>query len=573
MRRACIASGTRTSSSRRQLAAGGRPPVSGQPQGCSDDPSAAPSSLRRPSAVAWRCPSAPSAGAAGREQAAQQQEARRPAPEARDAQALPPESVTRHTLAASRAHALRFTATAGHLTLTDPQGAPQAEIGFVAYTRDDADPATRPVTFAVNGGPGASSAYLHLLAIGPWRLPLDGPAISPSASAGPRAQCRDLARFHRSRVHRSARHRLQPRGRRRSGARAVLFRPGRHRRPRGLRHALAEGEEPADARRNSSSARAMAASAGRCWRRSCRATRASASAASCSSRRCFDFDWLDQAAGAPWVNAARLPSLAAAKLSRRRAGVARSAAGGGGLCVRRVSRRSHARPSGQGRRSSASAGASAELTGSIPSSTRRLAGRIDMRTFQRELRRDSAQVVSAYDTERGELPIPNPTAQSSRFEDPVLDAHDGALDERDHRSPDPDPELQGGGALQPAQRLGQRRLALGRRAQRAGEPRGAASGPGPRRQAARARRPRLHRSGDALLRLPASPEPASRTRSPAARGARRFTRAATCSIRGRHRGRPSGPTCSGFSTKPCGHGPPIEASSPNKSGRFSKDDA
>ena len=46
-----------------------------------------------------------------------------------------------------------------------------------------ADPATRPVTFAVNGGPGASSAYLHLLAIGPWQLPLGGPGISPSASS------------------------------------------------------------------------------------------------------------------------------------------------------------------------------------------------------------------------------------------------------------------------------------------------------------------------------------------------------------------------------------------------------
>ena len=53
-------------------------------------------------------------------------------------------------------------------------------MGYVAYTRDGSDPATRPVAFAVNGGPGASSAYLNLMALGPWRLSLDGPAISPS---------------------------------------------------------------------------------------------------------------------------------------------------------------------------------------------------------------------------------------------------------------------------------------------------------------------------------------------------------------------------------------------------------
>jgi len=113
------------------------------------------------------------------QQRGEQQEARRPRAEAQ-AQALPPESVTRHTLELP-GRTLQFTATVGHLTLTDQQGAPQAEIAFVAYTKDGSDAATRPVTFAVNGGPGASSAYLHLLAIGPWLLPLDGPTISPSA--------------------------------------------------------------------------------------------------------------------------------------------------------------------------------------------------------------------------------------------------------------------------------------------------------------------------------------------------------------------------------------------------------
>src|SRR4051812_535240 len=78
---------------------------------------------------------------------AERQEARRPAPRP-DATRLPAESVTHHSLELP-GRTLRFTATAGSLTLVDPQGAPQAEIGFVSYTRDDADPATRPVTFAV----------------------------------------------------------------------------------------------------------------------------------------------------------------------------------------------------------------------------------------------------------------------------------------------------------------------------------------------------------------------------------------------------------------------------------------
>jgi len=63
----------------------------------------------------------------------------------------------------------------------------------------------------------------------------------------------------------------------------------------------------------------------------------------------------------------------------------------------------------------------AELSGLDPELTRRLAGRVDMRTVQRELRRGSSEVVSAYDTNVA-IADPNPASQSSRFDDPVLDA-------------------------------------------------------------------------------------------------------------------------------------------------------
>ncbi|WP_011581303.1 MULTISPECIES: S10 family peptidase [Chelativorans] len=77
---------------------------------------------------------------------------------------------------------LPFQATAGAITLTGTNDRPEAEIAFVSYTKEGADKANRPVTFAINGGPGAASAYLHLGAIGPWLLPMSGERIVPSQS-------------------------------------------------------------------------------------------------------------------------------------------------------------------------------------------------------------------------------------------------------------------------------------------------------------------------------------------------------------------------------------------------------
>ena len=59
---------------------------------------------------------------------------------------------------------------------------PAAEIFAVSYVADPPDE-KRPVTFVFNGGPGASSAYLHLGAVGPQRVewPPDGslPTVPP----------------------------------------------------------------------------------------------------------------------------------------------------------------------------------------------------------------------------------------------------------------------------------------------------------------------------------------------------------------------------------------------------------
>jgi carboxypeptidase C (cathepsin A) len=94
---------------------------------------------------------------------------------------LPPPSVT-HQVVELPGRTLRFTATAGSIILPDPQtGQPEAEIAVTSYQLEGGDPRSRPVTFALNGGPGFASAWLQLGAMGPWRLPMEGSARSPSA--------------------------------------------------------------------------------------------------------------------------------------------------------------------------------------------------------------------------------------------------------------------------------------------------------------------------------------------------------------------------------------------------------
>ena len=46
----------------------------------------------------------------------------------------------------------------------------KARIFFVAYEKDCSDRISRPVTFLFNGGPGASSVWLHLGGVGPFRI-------------------------------------------------------------------------------------------------------------------------------------------------------------------------------------------------------------------------------------------------------------------------------------------------------------------------------------------------------------------------------------------------------------------
>jgi carboxypeptidase C (cathepsin A) len=76
-----------------------------------------------------------------------------------------------------------YDASAGMLKVGSDPERPDAEIFHVAYTLKGANPATRPVTFVFNGGPGGASIYLHLSAIGPKTIATAGDGSFPSVPA------------------------------------------------------------------------------------------------------------------------------------------------------------------------------------------------------------------------------------------------------------------------------------------------------------------------------------------------------------------------------------------------------
>lgn len=72
---------------------------------------------------------------------------------------------------------LHYTVTVGALPVWDKDGKEAAEVVVTSYTMPGEN---RPVTFAVNGGPGASSVYLNFGAIGPKHLEIGNEGDSPS---------------------------------------------------------------------------------------------------------------------------------------------------------------------------------------------------------------------------------------------------------------------------------------------------------------------------------------------------------------------------------------------------------
>src|SRR6516225_124657 len=86
--------------------------------------------------------------------------------------------VTHHQVNAG-GRTIKYTATAGRMPIKDQAGTTEAEVFFVAYTQEGADPAKRPLTFAFNGGPGSASIWLHMGALGPRKVVLQKEGAMP----------------------------------------------------------------------------------------------------------------------------------------------------------------------------------------------------------------------------------------------------------------------------------------------------------------------------------------------------------------------------------------------------------
>jgi carboxypeptidase C (cathepsin A) len=95
---------------------------------------------------------------------------------------LPPLPADAHTEQSIQLNGktLRYTVTIGAMPVRNSDG---HEIGQVVYTAYTVDEPNRPVTFAVNGGPGASSVFLNFGAIGPKHLQAGNEGDSPSDPA------------------------------------------------------------------------------------------------------------------------------------------------------------------------------------------------------------------------------------------------------------------------------------------------------------------------------------------------------------------------------------------------------
>jgi carboxypeptidase C (cathepsin A) len=93
-----------------------------------------------------------------------------------------PADKTIHETVTLDGHVVKYDATVGSLPVLDEKGKTVATVMYTAYTVPGAK---RPVTFALNGGPGASSVYLNLGAIGPKRVQFGAEGDSPSDPANP----------------------------------------------------------------------------------------------------------------------------------------------------------------------------------------------------------------------------------------------------------------------------------------------------------------------------------------------------------------------------------------------------
>src|ERR1051325_9892333 len=102
-----------------------------------------------------------------------------PPAEKSDLPPLPPEAHVAQSMQLG-GRALNYTATVGAMPVYNADGKKTGEVVVTSYVMEGAN---RPVTFALNGGPGAASVYLNFGAIGPKRVAFGDEGDSPSDPA------------------------------------------------------------------------------------------------------------------------------------------------------------------------------------------------------------------------------------------------------------------------------------------------------------------------------------------------------------------------------------------------------
>jgi carboxypeptidase C (cathepsin A) len=327
---------------------------------------------------------------------------------------LPADSTTDHTVELP-GRTLRFKATAGSIPLNNAEdGTLLAEVGYIAYAMPG--DVNRPVTFVFNGGPGAASAYLDIGAIGPWRMRLDRLSISEPpkllANGETWLDFTDLVFIDPpgtgySRIAASgdeARHRFWSVDGD-AEALAVFIRKWIEQAGRQQSVKFIAGESYGGFR---------APKVARKLRDQGVGVRGLVMISPV-----IDFANLGQRRHAPMNWVTHLPSMAAAALDAK------------GQYSREALREAERYASGdylldllKGERDAAAvarmSAREATLTGLDPALVRRLGGRVDTATFQRELHRAQGQVGSAYDPNVTAFD-PYPTSATSHFADPVVD--------------------------------------------------------------------------------------------------------------------------------------------------------
>jgi carboxypeptidase C (cathepsin A) len=90
-----------------------------------------------------------------------------------------PPVVTKHEIKLGD-KTLKYTVSTGLMPIKNVQtGETEARMFYMAYTLDGADK-SRPLMFSFNGGPGSSSVWLHLGAIGPKRVRMQEDGMMPA---------------------------------------------------------------------------------------------------------------------------------------------------------------------------------------------------------------------------------------------------------------------------------------------------------------------------------------------------------------------------------------------------------